>query len=220
MTRRRWALLCAAPPAFYLAASLILFIGMMVWGGPVFTRQQQIATVIAGSPAQAAGLHIGDVLVSIDGENTDLDHPPALIIDRGQGRPVRVVFERGGASQELLIAPRFDRGHWMLGLQLMPLTSCERVPISAAARVSLLDPARRVVGVVNLVKAAWGRRADVFGPVAMARGLSAPKCTLKLQGIIWIETPFALCSAISLLVLIGFAINSVRRARASSRLPQ
>ena len=221
MTRRTWALLCAAPPAFYLTASLVLFIGLMVWGGPAYTNQQQVATVLAGSPAEAAGIRIGDVLMSIDGERTDLDHPPAHIINRGQGRPVRVAIERGATSEEIVVAPRrLDQGSWSIGVQLMPSSICKPWPIARAATESLIDPVRRVVGVVLLVKAAFQRRADVFGPVAMARQMAEPACSIKLRRLLWIETPFALCCPLSLLVLFGFVINSARRSRSSARSPQ
>jgi len=215
MTRRRWALLCAAPPAFYLAASLVLFIGLRAWGGPAFTKQQRIASVISGTPAQSAGLRAGDVLVSIDGQPTDVNHPPRVIVDRAQGRPVRVAIERGTASHEIAVTPRFDDGHWTMGVQLMPVERCERVPLALAASESLRDPARRLVQVARSIKAAF-RRADVYGPAGIIGSLSAPPCTRKLQMLTWIEIPLAACSVFALLVLLGFVINSARRSRSSS----
>ena len=61
-----------------------------------------IAAVSAGGPAAAAGLRVGDVIVSVDGKKVaDPDDVAAAIQDRHPGESVKVEVQRGGSSQTL-----------------------------------------------------------------------------------------------------------------------
>ncbi|MFT4136667.1 M50 family metallopeptidase [Microbacterium sp.] len=57
------------------------------------------------SPAAAAGLRPGDVLVAIDGERVDGFAAASAVIQASPGVPLTVTVERDGAEQELQLTP-------------------------------------------------------------------------------------------------------------------
>ncbi|WP_020696072.1 RIP metalloprotease RseP [Reyranella massiliensis] len=65
----------------------------------------------ANSPAEAAGLKVGDLLLSIDGKPVDyFSRIPELIGSRG-GQPVTVTYERDGQRRETTVVPIADKTH-------------------------------------------------------------------------------------------------------------
>jgi len=62
----------------------------------------RVASVVAGSPAERAGIQAGDVLTAIDGrEVADLRGYSELLRALKPGQKVRVVLVRGGKEQAL-----------------------------------------------------------------------------------------------------------------------
>ena len=85
-------------------------------------RDQQfgllVNAVVEGSPAESAGLLVGDVIVAFDG--TIVQDPEALVtLLRGDrvGKPVRITVLRGGETRDLEVTigerpRRRERGGW------------------------------------------------------------------------------------------------------------
>ncbi|MBL6615321.1 MAG: RIP metalloprotease RseP [Reyranella sp.] len=74
---------------------------------------QMIRPVVGGftpeSPAEAAGLKVGDLLLQIDGKPVDyFSRIPELIGDRA-GHPVTVLFDRDGKRMETTVTPIADK---------------------------------------------------------------------------------------------------------------
>ncbi len=64
---------------------------------------------IPNSPARAAGLKVGDLLLEIDGKPVDyFSHIPELIGDRA-GQPVVVKYDRDGVRHEATVVPEADK---------------------------------------------------------------------------------------------------------------
>jgi putative serine protease PepD len=63
-----------------------------------------VAAVTAGSPAQTAGLQVGDAIKSVAGKEVSTpDDVAAAIQDRSPGESVNVVVTRGGSEQTLTV---------------------------------------------------------------------------------------------------------------------
>jgi S1-C subfamily serine protease len=62
----------------------------------------EITAVAQGSPAEAAGLEVGDVVTAIDGTDVDGD-PAALILNYAPGNEITLTVERDGETLELSV---------------------------------------------------------------------------------------------------------------------
>jgi len=112
---RRLAVIAAGPAANVLACFVILW-GVAIHGRPdgsVLTRD--VAAIIAGSPADDAGLRPGDRLLAVDGRTL----PPLRVrdaIEQSHGDPITVTVDRHG--RRLLLGPvrtRVIDGRYRLG---------------------------------------------------------------------------------------------------------
>jgi regulator of sigma E protease len=167
---QRFLTILAGPAMNYVAAVFIVFGIFAAWGIPEFTKQQQVASLIEKSPAAAAGIQPGDMLVSIDGEPTDLDHQARKILDERKGKPVTVKVLRDGKPLEVTLTPRWDErdgGHFLIGVQLMPVEEFHRRGIFAAAKASIVFPIVKtgdiIVSLSDMVRGK--QKADVSGPI-------------------------------------------------------
>lgn len=74
---------------------------------PPGTRRPVVAYLIGGSPALAAGVRGGDILLAIDGEEVvDVPSAGSLLLSRGPGMaPVALTVRRGGAQLDFMVRP-------------------------------------------------------------------------------------------------------------------
>lgn len=74
----------------------------------VTDAQVQIMAVTADSPAEIAGLEIGDAIVSIDGESVEeTDEVSKLIVDKAS-QDVLLVINRSGEEQDITVVPELN----------------------------------------------------------------------------------------------------------------
>jgi len=126
----RFLIVFAGPGMNFVLAAVIFTIVLATAGRPVWPPV--IGRVASDSPAAAAGLRTGDVIVSIDGRPVrhweDLDRAVAA----SSGRPLQLTVVHGGVTEQVTIQPRlteirdpiFKESHqaWELGVgpQLTP----------------------------------------------------------------------------------------------------
>jgi regulator of sigma E protease len=79
----------------------------------------QITQVIGGSPAETAGLAVGDIIVAANGHDTT-DHPLIDEISKSPGASVTLSVRRGGESLDLQVTPRDEGGVGRIGVQFSP----------------------------------------------------------------------------------------------------
>ena len=91
------ALIVAAGPVTNLVFAIAIFAAFnMAFGKPVASTE--IARFGENSPAQAAGMRLGDSIVSIDGQQvTSFTEIPELVAPY-PGKPVTIVVKRGGSE--------------------------------------------------------------------------------------------------------------------------
>jgi regulator of sigma E protease len=173
--RPRWmrvAVLVAGPAANYLTAVLLaagIFIG---YGQP--TNTSVVDGVVAGSPAEAAGLEGGDVLISANGKAVSVTAPISAVIREAKGQPITVKFLRGGREQALTVAPRQDpvTKDFLIGIRIGQLR--EKVGVGSALVEAFILPVPQSAA---MLKGIWrmivGREAaNLSGPVGIAQEMA------------------------------------------------
>ncbi|HKI99928.1 MAG TPA: RIP metalloprotease RseP [bacterium] len=72
------------------------------------------------SPAQAAGMQVGDRIVAVNGKSIITWGEVPGAIQATQGRPVEITVERQGGEHTYTVTPRFDAGHdrWLIHIAL------------------------------------------------------------------------------------------------------
>ena len=79
----------------------------------------RVESVAAGSPADEAGLKVGDKVLSFGGETTTLANL-AVIVRDNENISVPVLVVRSGAQVELALIPKVWSGRGLLGCYLVP----------------------------------------------------------------------------------------------------
>jgi len=149
---KRWrlAVLLSGALLNLLAAILILTAAYTVGAPRYFV---QVAEVVEDTPAEAAGLQVGDVLAAVDG-NLLQDGPPELkeMIDASPEQTVVLTVLRAGEEQNLAATPLLEEdGTGFLGIGMLSWTSSDNLitysfPCGAAAAA-----AKDIVGVFKSI---------------------------------------------------------------------
>lgn len=150
--------------AFLIFAGLFLAVGVQS-----FPNTPVIGSVMAGSPAAAAGMQAGDRILAIDGNPVDHWVDMAELLGQRGSHVVSVSLERDGAEKTLSVIPE-DQGNGRAMVGITPYMESRSVGIGEA----LLLGADRCVFVMQAVFAGLsavvsGQSADVSGPIGVAR---------------------------------------------------
>jgi regulator of sigma E protease len=173
--RPRWmrlAVLVAGPGANYMAA-VVMAIGILVgFGERVATHN--VAEVSPNSPALAAGLKAGDVLVEANNRVLSPSLTIRTVVGESKGTPVTLKVRRGSEMLTIPVTPRQDPkdGAYRIGIQTG--TVFAPVPIGQAMRKAIVLPA---VVSGEMLKGMWemiaGKQpANLSGPVGIAREMA------------------------------------------------
>jgi regulator of sigma E protease len=95
---KRNVAIAAGPAMNFVAAVLILLVFYLVQGEPKLTLT--VSVVKAGTPAAAAGLHVGDTLVGADGLRWRTWDAAAAFLQSHPGRTIALVYRPKGTSVE------------------------------------------------------------------------------------------------------------------------
>jgi regulator of sigma E protease len=168
----RFAVLVAGPGANY-AAAVLLAIGVFVGFGKQ-TPTHEVAQVVASSPAQAAGLKVGDVLVEANGRQLSPTVPIRLVVGESQGATMMLKVRRNGEMLTIPVTPKRDsaEGAYRIGIQTG--MAFAPVPVGQAIREAVVLPA---VLSGEMLKGMWemisGKQpANLSGPVGIAREMA------------------------------------------------
>jgi len=140
--------------------------------GPVV--RPQVALVVAGSPAEAAGLKLGDVIVGVDDQH-GLTQPKLIEYIRAHPKtPVAFHIDRAGQPVELKIAPndKGPSGAGQIGANIATLETKRIDPtFPQALKMSAQQTWDTSAGIVTTLKGLFTRETPVkqlMGPVAIA----------------------------------------------------
>jgi len=134
-----------------------------------------VGAFTANSPAEAAGLKVGDLLVAIDGKPVEyFSRIPELIGTRG-GQPVALKYERDGQYGETTIVPIADKSVDCAGKEHV----VGRLRVRPAAVTELRD--HGVIGAMGAgVRAVWGMTSMFY--TSMGQILTATRPVDELGG--------------------------------------
>ncbi len=172
-------LIVAAGPVFNFLLAIVIFTAVFMWGVPVLTSQ--IGSIQEDSPAFAAGLKEGDVVIALDGVPVSRWDRLAEAIGQSQGKALRVAFLRNGVQQELAVTPRLQKSKsifgedveaYKLGIGASNQTFIERLNPAEAAWASLkqtwMISKLTLVSIVKIFEGVLSPRT-LGGPILIAQ---------------------------------------------------
>ena len=113
---RRLLVLIAGPGANLIAAFLTLFVLYAASGAPNPIDKAGVGTVMADSPAAAAGLVEGDEILTADGKPLKTWEDLTTVLRAAPGRKVPLEVRRDGASLDLFVTPKDENGIGKIGI--------------------------------------------------------------------------------------------------------
>ncbi len=135
----------------------------------------QVQTVVAGSPAETAGLVAGDLITSVGGQSP---YPFADLIRQNEGKAIDLEIQRGDQKQNLALQPQWGdpgdgRGaRWQIGIGYSPATAGRKYAASEAvvkaAEHSAIQSGR-LVYLVGQLFAGNVSFKQLMGPVGIVR---------------------------------------------------
>lgn len=165
---RRLLVLCAPVLPLLLLAWAAAFhwhgVGVLRGGTPY------LGAVEKGWPAEAAGLHAGDLVERIDGKRIDRWEQLQQAVRDGRGRPLRLVVRRETKTLELTVTPRKVGDRWVAGIyagqQLMRVGGL--APRASAAAGTVVSAFSNVFSALGT--RFFGRSASTLGgPITIWR---------------------------------------------------
>jgi regulator of sigma E protease len=224
-TSKRVAVVAAGPLANILIAFVLLFGVFAVSGGPSSHPTNKVGGIIAGSPAAAAHLEIGDRIVAVDGRPTPTFPAVSHRIRQSHGRPITLTVQRDG--RRLTVGPRptiFQDGHWIFGFQ--PTVGIIKYSPGEAANVAATDLWHVVTGTGAGIASLFSShgRNNLSGPVGVVRVSHSELqagFTWYLEILAYVSMSLALLNLLPLLPLDGghilFSLIEGIRRRALAR---
>lgn len=100
---QRALIVAAGPAANFLLAIVLLSIILGAFGEPVTSTR--ISGVLAGSPAQRAGLQVGDRIVGVDGRKITSFEDMSFYVQLRNGVPLDITVNRGGRLVSVTATP-------------------------------------------------------------------------------------------------------------------
>jgi regulator of sigma E protease len=114
---RRIPIVVAGPAMNYVLAFLIFSVMALTWGDPRISPEPVIGEVMAGYPAEEAGLRAGDRVLSLDGKPVAAWTEMAESIHGRSGQAVAVEYKRGEETGTVRLTPRLGpEGRGLIGV--------------------------------------------------------------------------------------------------------
>ena len=122
-----------------------------------------------GSPAQAAGLQVGDRIRAVDGQVLDSAEGLRALVAEGSGEAVVLDVDRAGRAVQVAVRPTEQDGQLLLGL-------CVRDRIAGLGTVTFYDPETGLFGALGHGVSGGGSQ-----PMAIRGGLATQTCVSGIR---------------------------------------
>ncbi len=165
--QRALVLICG--PCMNLALALALFFVTAFWlGSPVIT--DSVAGISVNSPAQKAGLHVGDRIIAFDGIRVKQPTTLHNLSERHRGQRVPVTVIRNGHRKTIFLVPRAHPPAGQGAIGIVMGIHDQTHPFLASVRLSFAGVGDMIMTVPDVISSigAHGTR-NLSGPVGIAR---------------------------------------------------
>lgn len=179
-----WQRFCivAGGPVFNLLFAVVLFFGMYTLTGlPEMVDTTEIGEVSKGSAAELAGINPGDIVQSINGQETTSWLHVSEIIKESGGKEVVLVVDRQGESISIVAQPRMetikddfgvDKGErYLLGISIRKIYKYNNISFLKALEASFITTWRAseviVIGIKKMIERVIPA-SELGGPIRIA----------------------------------------------------
>ncbi len=194
LSRPRWQrfLIAIAGPVMNVVVAFAIFWGIYAFASEPYVPPT-VGEVVAGTPAERAGLKPGDTIVSIGGKAVSTSAASVAAIRNSAGHALEFVVQREGKEVRLVITPALkklpnDQSTWMIGAFIASQESRPREGIVAAAKDAALqtvDSSKQIGGVFAGLFSGRVSVHDLAGPVGIMQlsGQAAKSGPMTLLGL-------------------------------------
>lgn len=116
-----------AGAAMNILLAIVVFTAAFMLGAPeaVATDNVMISSVAPGSPADEAGLRVGDIVLSIDGISVKTPDELVALTNERRGQEVSLAIKRGQDTVQVIITPRINppEGEGAIGISIQSFVS-------------------------------------------------------------------------------------------------
>ena len=172
-TKLTRAIVLAAGSFMNFATAVVVFAFAFMTGGPTpIPNEVQIAEVAPASPAEAAGLQAGDLVVGVDGQPIGSIEDFQRLVRERVGASVALDVHRGDESLKTSMTPRVDPppGQGAIGVKIQSRTR----PVAYNPLESIWLGFRRAVSVIAFTLAAPWMVIQGSLPGEMLRPIGLP----------------------------------------------
>jgi regulator of sigma E protease len=139
-----------------------------------------VTEIEQGMPAEAAGLKVGDNIISVDGQTTRSTAAMIKILQENKDKPVQLSVVRDGKDLQFSVTPKLVKTEtggeaYRIGIHSNP-TSVDKLPFGKALSKSIEQNKRYSMLVIDLVGKMFKNHAlikQVSGPIEIARASGA-----------------------------------------------
>jgi regulator of sigma E protease len=209
-----WALFSAG----FLFGLPAIIEGVEYKGAVISSQAVNVIQVLPGTPAERAGLHEGDKIVSIDGVSyISGETARAALAPHADGSPLHLAFSHEGKVTEVDITPVFNEeaGRAVIGVALLE-TGTVRYPFYLAPLKGL----ETTLGMTfQVISSFFGLISGLFAHKNVAADLSGPIGIASLTGQVarlgfWHLVQFAALLSVNLAVLNAIPFPALDGGRA------
>jgi regulator of sigma E protease len=154
-----------------------------------------VTSLQRGFPAEAAGLKVGDRILSVDGQPVNHFYDLVRMISPNPGRPLQLVILREGREVPITVTPRDEGGEGKIGVAPVQPTTIVRLGPGAAVRAGARECHRLTIETFRVLRKLLSLRASlrqISGPIDIAHisgeaARGGPPKLIWLMGLISLQ---------------------------------